>query len=379
MMPRPLPIRGLPLAPPVQGLTVMEDVIHATSSHPRRQIAPIPLTQSAIALAAPPTAKTAVTPRAATATATQPNKATATATASPTATALTTTAPTTATAAAIAQAPAATKPAKHPRWQPHGEYQPTQNRPRQRPQQTATPAATTTAPATATAIAPPAAATATTTAAPATTAVKTSAPTATASAFANSKANAAAYKPTIAAAAGIAHATTTTTAHANATARAHAPALTASATAPSSAAATATAIAGDLFPARRYRKAIPELVPIRPEALSTHHHPLTIRTPRDVVRFFPIVTSVSLALAGLSGLLAGGIANRALGGATPPIYFMACYLALFLLNFLTHCFAARGQLFFHNKRRFLRLLTANALLFLPHFIAYSILAGLAAK
>jgi hypothetical protein len=52
---------------------------------------------------------------------------------------------------------------------------------------------------------------------------------------------------------------------------------------------------------------------------------------------------------------------------------MAAYLGLFLLNLYTHYFAARGQLFFVNKTRFLRLLAANALLFLPHFIAYSLL------
>jgi len=52
---------------------------------------------------------------------------------------------------------------------------------------------------------------------------------------------------------------------------------------------------------------------------------------------------------------------------------------LFLLNFLTHCFAAKGTLFFQNKSRFLGLLAANALILLPHFIVYSILVGIAAK
>ena len=59
--------------------------------------------------------------------------------------------------------------------------------------------------------------------------------------------------------------------------------------------------------------------------------------------------------------------------------FMAGYLLLFLLNFLTHSFAAKGQLFFLNKRRFLRLFAANALILLPHFIAYSILTGMGVK
>ena len=140
-----------------------------------------------------------------------------------------------------------------------------------------------------------------------------------------------------------------------------------------------TATPGDLFPARRYRKAIPDFVPIRPDDFATHHHPLTIRTPLDVVRFFPFATSAAATFAGLSGLLAGGIANRVLGGDTPPTWFMAGYLALFLLNFLTHCFTARGQLFFHHKRRFLLLLAANALILLPHFIAYSILTGMGVK
>lgn len=279
-MPRPLPIRGLPLAPPVQGLTVMEDIVHATSSHPRRQIAPIPLSQSsssaAVIVAAPTTARTAARTTAATA----PKAAAATATAEPTT-------------------------AKHPRWHPHGEYQPPQNRPRAQAALVTPPAA-----------ASPKAAT------------------------------------TIAASA---------TANPNATANA------------------ATANPGDFFPARRYRKSIPDFVPIRPEAFASHLHPLTIRTPLDVVRFFPFATTAAATFAGLSGLLAGGIANRALGGDTPPAWFMAGYLVLFLINFLTHCFTAKGQLFFVNRSRFLRLLAANALILLPHFIAYSILTGMAVK
>lgn len=127
------------------------------------------------------------------------------------------------------------------------------------------------------------------------------------------------------------------------------------------------------FPTRRFRKAIPEFVPVRPEAFAAHQHPLAIRTPLDVVRFFPITLSLAATLAGLSGMLAGGIANHLLGGIASPAIFMAGYLGLFVLNLWTHYFAAKGQLFFVNKARFLRLLAANALLLLPHFIAYSLL------
>jgi hypothetical protein len=131
--------------------------------------------------------------------------------------------------------------------------------------------------------------------------------------------------------------------------------------------------------ARRHRKENPAFIPIRPEAFAAHSHPLAIRRPLDVFRFFPLTVGTAATLAGLSGMLAGGIANRTLGGDIPPAWFMAGYLALFLLNLLTHYFPAKGQLFFVNRRRFLRLLAANAFLLLPHFIAYSVLLGMGAK
>ena len=268
----------------------MEDVIHATSSHPRKPIAPIPLTQFSSSAA-------------------------------------------TAVATKTATAPAEPTTAKRPRWHPNGEYQPPQNRPRSQ----AAPQA------------------------PRSSSLAPEPQHRPHSQAATSKAAA----PTIAATTAPAKAKATTTAKAAANVNAKA--------------VTASANTADLFPARRYRKAIPDFVPIRPDEFASHHHPLTIRTPRDVVRFFPFATSAAATLAGLSGLLAGCIANRLLGGDIPPAYFMAGYLALFLLNFLTHCFAAKGKLFFHNRRRFLGLLAANALLLLPHFIAYSILIGMAAK
>jgi hypothetical protein len=131
------------------------------------------------------------------------------------------------------------------------------------------------------------------------------------------------------------------------------------------------------FPARRYRKEIPDLVPIRPEAFAAHHHPLAIRMPWDVVRFFPLTISMAAACAAISGLFAGGLANRLLGGNESPLLFMAGYLALFALNLWTHYFSARGQLFFVNKRRFLRLLLANAVVLAPHFIGYCLVTALA--
>lgn len=228
----PLPIRGLPLAPTVPGLTVMEDVRHATSSHPRRPIAPIPLSQPAtvcIASAAP-----AVEPRT----------------------------------------------GKRPRWHGHGNSLPPEHHPRSR--------ATTTA-------------------------------------------------------------------------------------------ADPDQLDRSLFPARRSRKESPGFVPIRPEAFASHRHPLAIRTPLDIFRFFPLTVGTSAVLAAISGLLGGGIANRVLGGDIPPVWFTASYLALFLLNLLTHYFAAKGQLFFASRRRFLGLLAVNTLVFLPHFIVYSVLLGMGAK
>jgi hypothetical protein len=134
-----------------------------------------------------------------------------------------------------------------------------------------------------------------------------------------------------------------------------------------------------LFHTRRHRKEIPDFIPIQPEAFASHSHPLAVRTPLDVFRFFPLTVGTAATLAGFSGLLAGFIANRALGGNVPPVWFMAGYLALFLLNLLSHYFSARGQLFFVNRHRFLRLLAANALLLLPHFIAYSVLLGISTK
>jgi hypothetical protein len=220
MQHRPLPIRGLPLAPPVQGLTVLEDVVHATSSHSRPSIAPFPISQD-LAAAAAQVAKR------------QRRHGSATA-------------------------------YDHPR-----QY--------------------------------------------------------------------------------------------------------------AVAAAAAADIDRSFFPVRRFRKAIPELVPIRPDAFAAHRHPLAIRTPLDVVRFYPVVVSASAALAGISGLLAGGIANRLLGGVASPALFMAGYLALFLLNLWSHYLSAKGQLFFVNKRRFLGLFAANALLLLPHFITHSVLIGIAEK
>ena len=131
--------------------------------------------------------------------------------------------------------------------------------------------------------------------------------------------------------------------------------------------------------ARRYRKETPAFIPIQPEAFAAHSHPLAIRTPLDLFRFFPFTVGTAATLAGLSGMLAGLIANRTLGGDIPPAWFMAGYLALFLLNLLTHYFPAKGQLFFVNRRRFLRLLAANTLLLFPHFITYSVLLGMGAK
>jgi hypothetical protein len=268
----------------------MDDVVHATSSHPPRQIAPIPLTQTSSSSSSSSAAVVAVAVAA----------------------------QATARTAAAASAPAEPTTAKRSRWQPHGESQPPQNRPRTQ--------ATTVGP----------------------------------------RASCLAPQPQPRPHSHSHAATSTATASAKAAAATIAPTTTA-------------ANPGDLFPARRYRKAIPDFVPIRPDEFASHHHPLTIRTARDVVRFFPFATSAAATFAGLSGLLAGGIANRVLGGDVPPAYFMAGYLVLFLLNFLTHCFAAKGTLFFQNKRRFLGLLAANALILLPHFIAYSILVGIAAK
>jgi hypothetical protein len=134
-----------------------------------------------------------------------------------------------------------------------------------------------------------------------------------------------------------------------------------------------------LFPARRSRKEIPDFVPIRPEAFASHRHPLAIRTPLDVLRFFPLTVGTSAVLAAVSGLLGGGIANRVLGGDIPLVWFTTGYLALFLLNLLTHYFAAKGQLFFASRHRFLWLLAVNILIILPHFIVYSVLLGMGAK
>ena len=230
MTQRPLPIRGLPLAPTVPGLTVMEDAPQATSSHPRRPIAPIPLSHSA--------------------------------------------AGTTSAAPAVEA-----RTNKRPRWHGHGKNLPQQHRPRPR----------------------------------ATTAADKDLPD------------------------------------------------------------------RSLFPARRPGKEIPGFVPIQPEAFASHRHPLAIRTPLDLFRYFPLTVGTSAVLAAISGLLAGGIANRVLGGDIPPIWFTAGYLALFLLNLLNHYFSARGQLFFANRRRFLRLLVVNTVIILPHFIVYSVLLGMAAK
>lgn len=230
MQRQPLPIPGLPLAPPVPGLTVLEDVRHATSSHPRRPITPIPVWQ---------------------------------------------------------QTAAVEEPTRRSRWERHGEYQGAQHRPR--------PHAVT--------------------------------PTAT-------------------------HDSTPRDDHRRDSGR-------------------------SFFPARRYRKEIPDLVPIRPEAFAAHHHPLGIRMPWDVVRFFPLTIGVAATCAALSGLFAGGLANRLSGGNESPLLFMAGYLALFALNLWTHYFSAKGQLFFVNKRRFLRLLVANAVVLVPHFIGYSLVTALA--
>jgi hypothetical protein len=233
MMQRPLPIRGLPLAPTVPGLTVMEDVRNATSSYPRKPIAPIPLSQPAASIAV---AAKAVEPRT----------------------------------------------GKRQRWHGHGTNLPPQHRPR--PRVTAAPAP-----------------------------------------------------------------------------------------------AEIENVDRSLYPARRYRKEIPGFIPIQPQAFAPHSHPLAVRTPLDVFRFFPLTVGTAATLAGCSGLLAGFIANRALGGNLPPVWFMVGYLALFLLSLLSHYFSAKGQLFFANRRRFLRLLAANALLLLPHFIVYSVLLGISTK
>jgi hypothetical protein len=241
MQSRPLPIPGLPLAPPTHGLTVLEDVIHATSSHAPKPIAPLP-TWATVALVADNTGKQS-------------------------------------------------------RLYPHGEPQTSQHRPR--PQAAAAPiaAATRIAPAAAVAVAP-------------------------------------------------------------------------------------DAMDDDefpLIPVRRHQKSTPRFEPIRPEAFAYHRHPLAIRTPLDVFRFFPMAVSAAAALAAISGLLAGKIANHVFGGATTPLFFVAGYLAVFLLSLLIHYFSSKGQLFFTCRDRFLRLLAVNALLLSPHFIAYTILMGLAEK
>ncbi|RYD36659.1 MAG: hypothetical protein EOP87_05035 [Verrucomicrobiaceae bacterium] len=127
------------------------------------------------------------------------------------------------------------------------------------------------------------------------------------------------------------------------------------------------------------QKSTPRLIPVQPEAFAYHRHPLAIRTPLDVFRFFPMTLSAAAFLAGLSGLLAGKIATHTFGGHTTPLLFVGGYLALFLLNLLTHYFSSKGQLFFASSHRFLRLLAMNALIFAPHFIAYTILLGITGK
>jgi len=238
MQSRPLPIPGLPLAPPTHGLTVLEDVIHATSSHAQQPIAPLPTWASA--------------------------------------------------------APVVVNAARQSRWYPHEELQPPHHRPGPEP----------------------------------------------------------------------------------------APAVAATRIAPAAAANADADAMDDEFspiPVRRHQKSTPRLEPIRPEAFAYHRHPLAIRTPLDVFRFFPMTVSAAAAFAGISGLLAGKIANHVFGGATTPVFFVAGYLALFLLSVLLHYFSSKGQLYFTCNHRFLRLLSVNALILAPHFIAHTILMGLAEK
>jgi hypothetical protein len=241
MQSRPLPIPGLPLAPPTHGLTVLEDVIHATSSHAPKPIAPLP-TWATVALVADNTAQRS-------------------------------------------------------RRYPQGEQQTSQHRPRP---------------------------------------------------------------------------------HAAAV-----PVVAATRIAPAAAVADAADPMMDdefpLIPLRRHQKSTPRFEPIRPEAFAYHRHPMAIRTPLDVFRFFPMAVSAAAALAGISGLFAGKIANHVFGGATTPVFFVAGYLAVFLLSLLLHYFSSKGQLFFTCSHRFLRLLAVNALILSPHFIAYTILMGLAEK
>ncbi|MEK7951611.1 hypothetical protein [Luteolibacter soli] len=263
---RPLPIPGLPLAPSADGLTVLDDVLHATSSHPRRPIAPLPLwLQPAPVI---PAAPANLTP---------------------------------------APAPADPVATKQRRWYPHGE----QPRPQQQQQQPGT----------------------------------------------------------------------------SRHLRNHRPRFRVPATVTSISISQADELAADLddelalFRSRHHIEETPRLTSDQqPDAPAARRHSLSIHSPLDAIRLFPMPVSAAALLAAVCGLLSGRIANLLIGpGFAPPLWFAAGYLLLFALHLLTHCFLARSEHFFASQQRFLRLLAANALILLPHFIAWSILRGMMAK
>jgi hypothetical protein len=134
-----------------------------------------------------------------------------------------------------------------------------------------------------------------------------------------------------------------------------------------------------LYPTRNHPTSPPRFQPAQTEAFDFHDHPLAIREPRDVFRFFPLTITASAVLASMSGLFTGQIAKHVFGIATEPAIFVGAYLTLFLLHLLTHYFSSKGQLFFNCRARFLRLFIVSALLFLPHFIAYTILVSMMEK
>lgn len=119
--------------------------------------------------------------------------------------------------------------------------------------------------------------------------------------------------------------------------------------------------------------------PLNPEIFECNNHPLAIRRPIDVLRFFPITITAGAVFAAASGFLAGKIVQDIQGDPRMPALFVIGYLAVYTLCLLTHYFAAKGKLFFSSSWRYTRVAALNALLLIPHYLLHTFLVGIATQ